>query len=358
MVHEPAFHCCRDAVDQNTDHHTDTHDHAHTDPYRHRYAYRYRNANCHTYCHNYLDTDNHTHTNHHLDSLAHTLAHDDAQPDAHEDAYAHGHEHFHANQHPDPPPDGYQNADPDPDPFADALANANTATLMEKEPHAMDLIKVDFHVHSGFSPDSISDINKLYNQAKKVGLSKLVITDHDTIEGAVQLQKEFPDFVVVGEEIKTTGGEVLAYYLQEEIPGGLDPLEAFKRLRDQGAVISLSHPYAFNRHGWLEEEMIEYLEYLDAIETHNARCTPGMNRDAAKFARDHNLSCTAGSDSHSIGELGRMGHLLPDFNDAASLRQALKSAQPFGRESSMLVRLHSRYAFLSKKLKQLADSLE
>lgn len=222
----------------------------------------------------------------------------------------------------------------------------------------MDLIKVDFHVHSGFSPDSISSINKLYNQAKKVGLSKLVITDHNTIKGAVELQKEYPDFVIVGEEIKTTGGEVLAYFLQEEIPDGLDPLEVFKRLRDQGAVISLSHPYAFNRYGWLEEEMIEYAEYLDAIETHNARCTAGMNRDAARFAQEHNLSSTAGSDSHSIGELGRMGLLLPDFSDAASLRQALKSAQPYGHESSMLVRFHSRYAYLSKKLKRLADSLE
>ena len=221
----------------------------------------------------------------------------------------------------------------------------------------MNLIKVDFHVHSGFSPDSISDLTELYNQAKTVGLSKLVITDHNTTKGAEQLRKEYPDFVVVGEEIKTTAGEILAYFVQEEIPGGLDPLEVFKRLRDQGAVVSLSHPYAFNRYGWSEDEMLEYAEYLDAIETHNARCTPGMNRDATKFAREHGFSGTAGSDSHSIGELGQMGHMMPDFKDAQELREALKLAQPFGSESSLFVRVHSRYAYLSKKFKEITDTL-
>lgn len=214
----------------------------------------------------------------------------------------------------------------------------------------MDLIKVDFHVHSCFSPDSISNLNDLYNQAKKLGLSRLVITDHNTIKGAELLRKEFPDFVIVGEEIKTTAGEVLAFFVEEEIPAGLTPVEVFKRLREQGAVISLSHPYAFNRHGWSKKEMIDYSEYLDAIETHNARCTPGMNRDAVEFARQHGLSGTAGSDSHSISELGKMGLLLPEFNDADGLRQALKTAVPFGKESSFFVRASSRYAFFSKKL--------
>lgn len=214
----------------------------------------------------------------------------------------------------------------------------------------MNTIKVDFHVHSIFSPDSISRLSDLYEKAVKLGLGKLIITDHNTIRGAQQLHDIYPDFVIVGEEIKTTSGEILAFFVQEEIPAGLEPAEVFSRLRAQGAVISLSHPYAFDRYGWSEEEMIENLAFLDAIEFKNARCTKRMNRAAGEFAAKHNIRGTAGSDSHSLVELGRMGLALPDFQDAPGLREALKTAVPFGRESSFFVRASSRYAFFSKKL--------
>lgn len=214
----------------------------------------------------------------------------------------------------------------------------------------MNTIKVDFHVHSIFSPDSISRLSDLYQKAVELGLGKLVITDHNTIRGAQQLHNIYPDFVIVGEEIKTTSGEILAFFVQEEIPAGLEPAEVFSRLRAQDAVISLSHPYAFDRYGWPEEEMIANRAFLDAIEFQNARCTKGMNRSAVEFAAKHNISGTAGSDSHSLVELGRMGLTLPDFQDAKGLREALKNAVPFGKESSIFVRASSRYAFFSKKL--------
>ncbi|HNY94161.1 MAG TPA: PHP domain-containing protein [Flexilinea sp.] len=128
------------------------------------------------------------------------------------------------------------------------------------------MIKADFHLHTEYSPDSIAKLEDLYQKAQKIGLGKLIITDHNTIAGAVKIQRKYPDFVVIGEEILTTSGEILAYFVQEEIPEGLEPIEALKRLKDQGAFISLAHPYAF---------MIDRLEslldagLLDAVELVN-----------------------------------------------------------------------------------------
>ena len=212
------------------------------------------------------------------------------------------------------------------------------------------MIKVDFHVHSIASKDSLSKGEKLLARAKELGLGKLILTDHNTTAGAVELQKEYPDFVIVGEEILTIKGEILAVFVKEELPKGIEPLEAFRRLRDQGAFISLSHPYAYMRHGWTEDEMEEYLPWLDAIEIANARNLPEMNRSAARFAADHGLCGTAGSDAHGVPELGAMGLELPDFRTADELREAVRSAKVFGKESPLGVRFYSRGAALLKTL--------
>ena len=211
-----------------------------------------------------------------------------------------------------------------------------------------ELINVDFHVHSIASKDSLSKGEDLYRQAKKKGLGRLVITDHNSIAEAVRLQKLYPDFVIVGEEILTTKGEILALFVKEELPKGIEPLEAFKRLRDQDAFISLSHPYAMMRHGWTEAEMEEYMPWLDAIEISNARNRPGMNRSAARFMETHGLCGTAGSDAHGVRELGAMGLTLPEFNTAEELRAAVRSAKVFGKESPVWVRFYSRKAVLYK----------
>lgn len=211
-------------------------------------------------------------------------------------------------------------------------------------------IKVDFHVHSIASKDSVSCGEKLYERAKNIGLGKLIITDHNTITGALELQRRYPDYVIAGEEILTAKGEILAVFVKEELPKGIEPAEAFRRLKDQGAFISLSHPYAHMRHGWTESEMEEYLPWLDAIEIANARNTPEMNRSAMQFAEEHGLCGTAGSDAHGVPELGAMGLELPDFHNADELREAVRKAKVFGKESPLSVRFYSRGAVLIKAL--------
>ena len=212
------------------------------------------------------------------------------------------------------------------------------------------MITADFHVHGIASKDSLSKGEELLTRAKQLGLGKLILTDHNTISGAVELQQSYPEFVIVGEEILTTKGEILAIFVEKEIPKGLEPLEAFKRLKDQNAFISLSHPYAPMRHGWTEAEMEEYLPYLDAIEIANARNLPDMNYSAAKFAKNHGLCGTAGSDAHGVSELGAMCLRLPDFLNSDELRVSIHSAEVVGKESSPWVRYYSRRAVLLKAL--------
>lgn len=213
------------------------------------------------------------------------------------------------------------------------------------------LIRVDLHCHSVWSPDSLNWIPVLLRQARSRGLDRLAITDHNCIAGALQAQALAPDLVIVGEEILTTSGEVLALFVKEFVPPFLTPEETVRRLRAQGAFISLSHPFDHQRHGWRLEELEELVPWLDAVEVANARVgSKQVNQRAQEFAARHGLAGTAGSDAHMPFEVGRFSLELPAFDSPETLRLALGRAKLYGDKSPAWVHLFSRYAYLYKKV--------
>ena len=213
------------------------------------------------------------------------------------------------------------------------------------------LWKIDFHTHTNFSKDSLTQMEDLI-RAHQCGLDRLVITDHNTIAGALAAQKLDPKRIIVGEEIMTTSGEILAVYVNEEVPPGLSPRETIKCLRDQGAFVSIAHPFDTWRSGhWELEDLLEIAPLVDAIEVFNARCMrPGANRLAMEFARENNLPGTAGSDAHAAFEVGRACLDLPQFEGAAGLRAVIRQGRVVGRPSPFWVHFASRYARLRKKV--------
>ena len=210
-------------------------------------------------------------------------------------------------------------------------------------------MKVDFHSHTFHSSDSITSIEAIIQAARSRGLDKLVVTDHNTIRGALEAYQAAPDLIIVGEEIQTTMGEFLAAYVSEELPKHLEPLEALRRLKDQGAFISVSHPFDPKRSGWPLAMLEELSGQVDAIETLNARVMKQSDNDlAVAFAKEHNLAGTAGSDGHHPSEIGRVYSEMPDFIDADSLRVAIKQARACGEISSPFVHFYSMWARIKK----------
>ena len=189
-------------------------------------------------------------------------------------------------------------------------------------------------------------IPRLLTTCRKKGLQRLVITDHNTIEGALQAQILDPQIFIIGEEILTRQGELLGIFVKESVPAGLSAIETVQMLRDQGSFISVSHPFDALRKGhWNLDDLLEIIAYIDAIEVFNSRClSPQSNQQAMDFAREHNLLATVGSDAHSLSEVGSATLTLPEFNGPASLRQALVNAQSRVRLSSLWVHIFSRYA--------------
>ena len=213
--------------------------------------------------------------------------------------------------------------------------------------------RVEFHCHTIFSKDSLTPPLKLIEACRRKGIDRVVITDHNTITGA-KIASEFdPQRVIVGEEIMTTKGEILAAFVTEEIPAMLAPMETINRLRDQGAFISVSHPFdKWRKGGWEEDDLLDIIPKVDAIEIYNSRCyQPSFNRHAIDFAKKHNLAGTVGSDAHTVFELGRSTLILEPFEGPDELRNSIRNAILQTRWSPPWFHVISRYASLRKKIK-------
>jgi predicted metal-dependent phosphoesterase TrpH len=197
---------------------------------------------------------------------------------------------------------------------------------------------VDLHVHTSASFDSLASPESQVKAAVARGLTHLAITDHDTIEGALAARayvaREGLDFgILVGQEVRTSSGDLIAVFLTEAIESGLAPAEAIAAIRDQGGLVGIPHPFDKYRGSLLagsessagardaaEAEAaadsvgavapvvagpVELAPLVDWVEAHNARIMVGDgNERAAAFAREHGLPGVAVSDAHSTLELG------------------------------------------------------
>jgi predicted metal-dependent phosphoesterase TrpH len=213
-------------------------------------------------------------------------------------------------------------------------------------------ISVEFHCHTIFSKDSLTSPRKLVETSRRMGIDRVVVTDHNTIAGALAAQKLDPELVIVGEEIMTTRGEILAAFVTEEVPPSLSPQETIRRLKAQGAFISVSHPFDRLRNGaWQEEDLLEILPQVDAIEVFNSRCIdPKFNQDAREFAEKHDVAGTVGSDAHAAFEVGRSLLLLEQFEGPDGMRKVIRKGVPKTRLSSPWVHFVSRFAVMYKAI--------
>jgi len=219
------------------------------------------------------------------------------------------------------------------------------------------MLRVEFHCHTIASKDSLTRPHDLADACRLKGIDRVVITDHNTIAGARAAQALDPELVIVGEEILTTRGEILAAFVREEIPAGLSPQETIQRLKDQGAFISVSHPFDRFRSGaWLEADLLEILPLVDAIEVYNSRCMfPWFNDEARQFAERHDVAGTVGSDAHAAFELGRSLLLLDQFEGPEEMRKVIRKGIPNTRWSPPWFHLTSRYAAIRKKINRGLD---
>jgi predicted metal-dependent phosphoesterase TrpH len=172
-------------------------------------------------------------------------------------------------------------------------------------------MKIDLHCHTKYSGDNHLEPGELIDQAIKVNLDGVCITEHSSlldswvIEG-IKAPQGF--YIFRGVELYTSHGHLLAYGLKEDSwdpwfsHSYLDLFEVLERIHRHGGICVPSHPFR----GWDSfGENVFDIDDIDAIETHNGLDSEDKNQKAIRAASIRNLPSIGGSDCHSKEEVGR-----------------------------------------------------
>ncbi len=215
---------------------------------------------------------------------------------------------------------------------------------------------VDLHCHTSASFDSLASPAAVARAAAGRGLTHLAITDHDRIDGALEARAKAPEglTIIVGEEVRTTDGDLICLFLERPIPSGLEPMETIELVRAQGGLVGIPHPFDRFRGSLLRDARLATLATnVDWVESHNARVIGHAgNEKAALFALEHGLPGVAVSDAHSVMEVGIAYTVLDGVpDDAAGLRAALGSVDIVPGRGSYVARGITPVAKLVNRLR-------
>jgi len=184
----------------------------------------------------------------------------------------------------------------------------------------------DLHIHTTFSDGAPSPAT-VVARAIDLGLSVIAVTDHDSIDGAVEAasQAELTRCeVVIGEEVTTRQGHVLGLFLTRTVAAGLDVVETIDEIHAQGGLAIPAHP--FLRLGGARGVGSRGAGLpWDAIETENG--SPGAwlaNRQAQRESAVWARAQTGGSDAHILAAVGCVVTVFTG-RTALDLRAAIKS---------------------------------
>jgi len=194
-------------------------------------------------------------------------------------------------------------------------------------------------------------LDRIVKRCLETGINCIAVADHGTAEGALKMQRIAPFPVIVAEEILTPHGEIMGMFLNESIPSGLSVKETISRIKAQGALVCIPHPFDTFRQSAIGNSLEELVEQIDIIEVFNARAL--LHRDSTKaltFAQKYGIPGSAGSDAHTPNEIGSAYVEMPAFNGKDDFLQALAKGKIFGRRTSPLVHFGSAWARLRKQL--------
>lgn len=216
-----------------------------------------------------------------------------------------------------------------------------------------DLLRIDLHVHTAYSYDGFTTIDQLSAACERRGLDGLAITDHDTLEAALLCKRSLALEVIVGEEVTTASGHLIGLFLKHWVPPGLPVGETIDRIRDQGGLVYLPHPFDRVRSGYMSPaELQELADRFDMVEVFNSRnLFDETNHKASAFAESHSLLRTVGSDAHIPLEVGRSSLEMRTFSGPEEFLANLKEAQLTGRKTPLgvraMIKLRKKFAGVS-----------
>jgi predicted metal-dependent phosphoesterase TrpH len=194
------------------------------------------------------------------------------------------------------------------------------------------MLLFDMHVHSWYSSDCIIPVGchvRLYERRHILPL----VCDHNSLAGSAHVYRqirainpEIPE--ILAEEIMTADGEIIGAFLQEEIPPFMSAEATLDAIHDQGALAIVPHPFCSFRSGAIRADALDrMIGRVDILEGFNGRMTDERDNDCARrYAARHGIPLSAGSDAHTLVELGRTYVEMEPFSSPEELVHGIRGA--------------------------------
>ncbi|MDP6347156.1 MAG: PHP-associated domain-containing protein [Dehalococcoidia bacterium] len=213
------------------------------------------------------------------------------------------------------------------------------------------MLRADLHIHTCYSMDCSTSLEALFRRCQQRGITCIAITDHGTCAGGLRAREIAPFQVVVSQEVLTKEGEILGFFLEKDIPTGLTAREAVARIREQGGVVGVPHPFDQMARSSLGPEQIEaLLPEIQVVEGFNARSLRPQDQ-VMDFGRSHGLALSAGSDAHSLWEVGNAYIDMPPFSTPQQFVASLSKGTIGGHHTPLWVHGVSAWEHLLLRLK-------
>lgn len=215
----------------------------------------------------------------------------------------------------------------------------------------MDKIKLDFHIHSYYSPDGNMNPKDILETAISKGLDVISVTDHNSTKGGIETRdyaekKDLPIKVLVGQEVKTLSGEIIVLNVEEIIPKDMT-LEETISYGKKGFIIT-PHPFDKFRKG-IGDNIDPIKDKINAIEVFNSRTLlSAHNKLAESYAKTNNIPGVAGSDSHFSEELGSSYFMIESKKTTSSIFKTITEGK---------ISIHGRQTGIKPHLKTSMISL-
>ena len=195
--------------------------------------------------------------------------------------------------------------------------------------------RADLHIHTVAS-DGLADVGAIVDGvAARGGLDVIAITDHERIDAALAgramaRDRGLPIDVVVGEEVTTLGGHLLALFIDRRIKPYRTLGRTIADIHEAGGLAIPAHPlvpYPLCAQGWVLRRLLDDPDDAvrpDALETFNptALGRPWHDR-VVRFADHHGLARIGNSDAHALDAVGSGWMIFPG-RSAAELREAIE----------------------------------
>jgi predicted metal-dependent phosphoesterase TrpH len=199
--------------------------------------------------------------------------------------------------------------------------------------------------------DCTMSLEEIIARCLEVGINCLGIADHNTLAGALKMKEIAPFSIIAGEEILTSDGEVIGFFLSQEIPSKLSMKETVARIKAQDGLVCIPHPYDRLRYSVFRDQVFDdIMPQVDIIEAFNARSlSPGSSTRAWELARKYGKLASAGSDAHTLPEIGNAYVEMPDFNGKEEFLASLAKGKISGNRSNPTAHFVSTWNRLKKR---------